>query len=189
MSRAPLHERIAAFKPSMKHTLQLCMSRLREVFGLDLRSLALFRVSLGLLIIADLINRGRYLVAHYTDFGVLPRHALLEYFANKWHVSLHLAGGSEGFQAFLFAVAFIFALMLMVGYRTRLATIVSWVLLVSLQLRNPMVLQGGDALFKMLVFWAMFLPLGAKFSVDSALSGVQSKIDRPFLSMGSVGLY
>ncbi|MDF2379179.1 MAG: DCC1-like thiol-disulfide oxidoreductase family protein [Candidatus Gracilibacteria bacterium] len=173
----------------MMKSIQLCLSRLREIFGLDLRSLALFRVSLGILLICDLINRGWYLVAHYTDFGVLPRHALLEYFANEWHISLHLANGTVGFQVLMFAIAFIFALMLLFGYKTRLATIVSWFLLISLQLRNPMVLQGGDNFFKMLLFWAMFLPLGAKFSIDAALRGVETKHDKPFLSMGSVGLY
>lgn len=173
----------------MKSALQFCAQRFRDLFGLDLRSLAFFRVGLGLLLIADLINRGAYLVAHYTDFGVLPRHALLEYFSNEWHVSFHLANGTVGFQVFMFAIAFLFAFMLLFGYKTRLATIVSWVLLISLQHRNPMVLQGGDSFFKMLLFWGMFLPLGAKFSIDSALNGIKSKLNRPFLSMGSIGLY
>ena len=33
-----------------------------------------------------------------------------------------------------------------------------------------MVLQGGDVLLRALFFWGLFLPLGARWSVDSAMS-------------------
>jgi hypothetical protein len=72
-------------------------------------------------------------------------------------------------QAALFIVAAVAALALLVGYRSRLATIASWVLLVSLQMRNWPILHGGDALLRMLLFWSMFLPLGAAYSLDAAL--------------------
>ncbi len=40
-----------------------------EVFGADLRSLAVFRVVLAGLVLADLLGRGADLYAHYTDRG------------------------------------------------------------------------------------------------------------------------
>ena len=43
----------------------------------DLRSLAAFRIGLGLLIIADLAMRSTFIFQHYTDQGVLPRYAVL----------------------------------------------------------------------------------------------------------------
>ncbi|MDP3975475.1 MAG: HTTM domain-containing protein [bacterium] len=164
------------------------MNKLIQFFGLDLRSLAFFRVGLGLLILGDLIVRASALVAHYTDFGVLPRPILLEQFINNWHVSAHLASGETYFQILLFLLAGIFALMLLFGYKTRLATIASWFLLISLHARNPMVLQGGDVLFRMLLFWAMFLPLGARASVDALRKPI---MDNPPLhfSAASVALF
>jgi hypothetical protein len=66
----------------------------------------------------------------------------------------------------LFCAAGVFALALTLGYRTRLATAGSWLLLVSLQNRNPMVLYGADQLLRVLLFWSIFLPLGAWWSVD-----------------------
>ena len=48
------------------------------------------------------------------------------------------------------------ALALLVGYRTRIATIFSWVLLISLQARNVFITQGGDALTVVLLFWGLF---------------------------------
>ncbi|NET13417.1 MAG: hypothetical protein F6K08_11435, partial [Okeania sp. SIO1H6] len=44
---------------------------LEKLFGLDLRSLALFRIGLALIIITDLIIRAGDLTAHYSDAGVL----------------------------------------------------------------------------------------------------------------------
>ena len=51
-------------------------SRLRELFGIDLRTLALARIGLSFLVLLDLSLRARDLSAHYTDQGVLPRSAL-----------------------------------------------------------------------------------------------------------------
>src|ERR1700678_2894139 len=45
---------------------------LRNVFGLDLRSLALFRINIALVFLWDLQERARDLRAHYTEDGVLP---------------------------------------------------------------------------------------------------------------------
>ncbi|HZT83047.1 MAG TPA: HTTM domain-containing protein [Gemmataceae bacterium] len=136
---------------------------LAELLGLDLRSLAVFRVGLGLLLLADLSVRAGDLEAFYTDAGVLPTAAV----PNPWALSAHVLSGSFAFQAVLFALAAAFAAALLVGYRTGLATFASWFLLVSLHARNPVVLQGGDILFRLLLFWGIFLPLGERFSVDA----------------------
>jgi predicted DCC family thiol-disulfide oxidoreductase YuxK len=142
---------------------------LTRIFSLDLRSLALMRVMYGMLLLFDLYNRARYLTADYTDVGVLPRDVAVNYYSNPWMISVHLLNGSWEVQAILFIIAAIFAGMLLVGYRTRLATIISWILLISLQTRNPLILQGGDVLLRVGLFWAMFLPWGKYFSVDSVL--------------------
>jgi len=144
--------------------------KISEMWGLDLRSLALFRIAAAICLIGDFKMRSSDLVAHYTDLGVLPRHILTEFFAGRWSVSLHLLSGTWQVQAVLFGVSIMLALMLLVGYRTRLAVFFSWLLLVSVQMRNPVVLQGGDVLFRMILFWSLFLPLGACYSVDSAMA-------------------
>ncbi|MBI1913520.1 MAG: HTTM domain-containing protein [Planctomycetes bacterium] len=144
--------------------------RLRErclgLLSLDLRSLAVFRIGLGLLLLSDLSVRASDLVAHYTDAGVLPRADVPASFAS----SVYLLHGSWWFQVGLFGVAALFALALLVGLHTRLATFVSCFLLVSLHARNPVVLDGGDVLLRLLLFWGIFLPLGACFSLDRARS-------------------
>ncbi len=163
-------------------------NNINELLGIDLRSLAFFRIGLGLLLIGDLIIRASDLRTFYTDEGVLPRWALLEKFAEPWLHSIHLISGTAFVQGLLFLTAGIAALALLLGYRTRLATVLSWLLLVSLQARNPVVLQGGDLLFKMLLFWGMFLPLGARFSLDSWGAPPLKDPDRPAFSAATIAL-
>lgn len=136
--------------------------------GIDPRSLAVFRVALALVLLVDLVIRAQNLDAFYTDSGVFTcadaRHAAVG--TAVW--SLHWWCGAAWYQALLFGLAGLAALALLVGYHARLAAFVSWALLVSLHGRNPQVLQGGDVLLRCLVFWAMLLPLGARFSLDRA---------------------
>lgn len=142
---------------------------LRRAYSLDLRSLALFRVGLALVLIGDLIVRACDLTVFYTDWGILPRAALLDNFSLPERFSIHLMSGAFAFQAALFIIAGLFALMLLFGVRTRFAAFASWFMLISIQMRNPVILQGGDVYLRVLAFIAIFLPLGAMYSVDAAL--------------------
>ena len=137
----------------------------QELFGIDLRSLAIFRISIAFIIIVDLIARAFDLEPHYTDRGVLPVDEAIEYFP-KWRISVHLLNGSIEFQAALFIIAGLFAVALLLGYHTRFVTPVVWFLTISLNSRNSLLMQGSDYLLCLLLFWSMFLPLGARYSID-----------------------
>ncbi len=160
---------------------------LREVFGVDLRTLALFRVLLGLFLILDLALRARDLTAHYTDFGIMPRE-FADWYMSPTSFTIHTITGSTTGQALLFALAGFFALMLVIGWRTRAVTIISWALLLSLQNRNTMVLSGEDNLIMLLMFWAMFLPLGARFSIDAALNNDTTRTPNAYFSVATLAL-
>ena len=164
-----------------------------QSFGIDPRSLALFRVALALVLLGDLWLRINNLPAFYTDAGVLPRAAQIELFAHLPNlISFHMMSGTLWVTALLFALQVVAALALLFGYRTGLATLVSWVMVVSLHNRNPMVLQGGDALMRLLLFWALFLPLGARASLDVWLAPANSAAEKypnaPYVSMGTFGV-
>ncbi|MDC0434593.1 DCC1-like thiol-disulfide oxidoreductase family protein [bacterium] len=144
------------------------MTLIRRVFSLDLRSIALFRIMLAFLLLADLLIRSLDISTFYTDQGILPRTSWLN-LSNRWQWSLHAASGELWWQVLLFVIAGVFALALLIGYRTRFAAFASFVLLASLQNRNGLLLQGGDNLLVVMSFWALFLPLAARYAVDSAL--------------------
>jgi hypothetical protein len=138
------------------------------LFAIDLRSLALFRMAAAALLLVDLAIRIHDLSAMYTDAGMFPRVDICK-IAPIWNWSFHFASGSWGYQATLFGIAAILALALLVGFESRLAAIGSWLMLISLHHRVPPILSGADMLLRMLLFWAMFLPLGSKWSLDRLL--------------------
>lgn len=141
---------------------------LKTVFGVDLRSLAAFRVMLAVYILVDLANRWPFLSTFYTDAGVLSRTEAIAY-NNPARWSLFYLNGDPWTAHVLFILLTLGALALLVGFRTRAATFLCWVLTVSVTNRNLLVIQGDDNLICLLLFWGLFLPLGARFAVDDAL--------------------
>jgi len=142
-------------------------ARLERVFGIDPRALAAVRIGFGTILIVDLALRANHLRAAYTDAGAVPR-ALLDPWVTETIAPLHLLSGSFAWAAFLFGVAWLAALGLTLGWHTRISAVVSWLLLLSLQVRNPFVLNFGDQILRVCLFWALFLPLGQCGSLDAA---------------------
>jgi hypothetical protein len=156
---------------------------LRWLRGLtiDLRSLALFRITVGLCLLADLLVRLPQIRDFYTDDGVLPRVAITR-LGNPWRMSLHLMSGEYAVQLGLFVVAIVLAIGFIVGYRTRVCAVASWVMLMSMHFRNPMIAHGGDTLMRLLFFWSMFVPLNARWSLDRALNPAATPVATLHLS-------
>ncbi len=163
------------------------MTKFSTIFGIDLRTLALFRLFLSTTIILDLISRSRDLVAHYTDFGVMPRSALMGQLSDS-SFSFHIINGSATFQAVLFIIAGLIAFLLLIGWKTRLMTILSWLFLISIQNRNVFILSGEDNLILLLTFWSMFLPLGARYSIDAALDPQNDEKPNAFFSAATFAI-
>ena len=148
-----------------------------RVFGIDTRGLAAFRIGIGLLLLTDLWLRAADMEAHYTDSGILPLSVFQRLTDGTGFWSFHGLHGSFTFQLLMFLLAGLFALAYFLGYYTRFAAVVSWVLLLSLQYRNPYVVNGGDVLLRMLLFWSIFLPLDRHWSLASRAT----KLRRPSL--------
>lgn len=165
-----------------------------HVLRLDLRSLALTRIFYGFLLLCDTSVRWVDLGAFYTDYGVLPRTDLLKLGWNASWFSIHMASGDPGWLHLLFLLQWLAAAALLVGYRTRLATWVSWVLLVSLHSRNPIILNGGDIYLRVILFWMLFLPWGHRWSWDArkgqgeSYPGMPCLKDNQIFSLAGLGL-
>jgi hypothetical protein len=166
---------------------------LRKLFGIDPRSLALFRIAMGLLLLADLAVRATDLNVMYTDDGMFPRAEVCRRFTTIWNWSFHFGGGSAGYQAMLFGLAALLALALLAGFETRLATIGSWLMLISIHHRVPPILSGAELLFRTLLLWAIFLPLERAWSVDGWRDKRRNTIpshdrEAPVVSVGSTAI-
>lgn len=141
---------------------------LESRLGIDPRALGAFRIVLGVLLLADLaVLRLPGLGTFYTDASVFPRSTLLEAYPTVGRMSIHALSGAAWFQAVLFAIAGGFAFLLLVGYRTRLATLGSLVLFASLHARNPHLVNGGDTILLSFLLFGLFLPLEDRWSLEA----------------------
>lgn len=143
------------------------MNILTNIFSIDVRSLALVRVALAVIVLQDLARRAFDIAIFYGNKGVLPSEYLHSFWNGAFSWSLHLIGGGPvWFVGTLFILHGVAALCLLFGFRTRIATLVVWVLTVSLHNANPLILQGEDVLLRVVLFVSIFLPLGAAYSFD-----------------------
>jgi hypothetical protein len=160
----------------------------RALFALDARSLAAFRIGLGLLLLLDLWGRAQTLREHYTGEGLYPRElalALVDPDLRLFHVFLW--SDRIEVQAALFGVFALLAVLLVVGWHTRVVTVLAWVFLVSLVRRNHWACHTGDAWLEVLLGWGMFLPLGSHVSFDR-LRGRVAPLATSAFSLATVGV-
>ncbi len=147
---------------------ELSLRAFKDIAYIDYRALGLFRIGLGFVLFFDLLMKSLDTTAFYTDRGILSREMVTQDLG-WWSFSFHLANGSYFFQMLLFVVGFVLAIALAAGYQSRLTVVLMWIFTVSLQERNGLILHSGDALIRLTLFWSMFVPLGARYSVDNLL--------------------
>jgi len=149
------------------YRLKKFLVRIHQVYRLDPRALGLMRIAAGLLVISDLAIRAADLSAHYTDTGIWPVKLSQSLSAQAWSWSFHALSGSLYWEALLFALHVVLAALLVAGYKTRLSTFLLWLFTISLHNRNVYILQAGDDLLRLLLFWGLFLNWGECFSLDA----------------------
>lgn len=140
------------------------------------------RIGIGIILLVDLLIRSLSIKAFFTDEGVLPLETLKQYNWSPVYFSFHALNGELWWQILLFILNVICIVLLIIGFRTRLFTFICWVLLTSLQNRNPFILQGGDDLLRLLLFWAVFLPWGERYSIQK-----KSHYPQQYFSWAAIG--
>ena len=109
-----------------------------QALGVDLRSLAVFRIAVASVLLFDIFDRWPDVVSLYSDAGVLPAPLLRELRGSSVLLSVHYHV-SDSLWALnaLFVLAATAALSVLVGYRSQLAMVASWYLLVSPAATRP----------------------------------------------------
>jgi len=143
----------------------------RTYATLDERGLAAGRISLALVLLADLAKRASGVSTWYSNDGLLPNHTVLwsppyDYLFSPFFNFSHAYEAALGML--LCAVAY---LGLLVGYRTKLSQLLSFVAVLGLHGRVMFLEMGGDVVLSNLAFWTLFLPLGRRYSLDASSRG------------------
>lgn len=134
------------------------------------RSLAVFRILFGLILLQMALFLLPDLFTWYGPKGIISSNSIAE--ANPT-VVLDLFNIFPESSNWLIAIycAFIFAaLCLSLGFCTRLACGLCFVILTSFYHHNPYLLNSGDSLLRLLCFWLVFTDSGAIWSVDDYLA-------------------
>ena len=162
--------------------------RLAAAFTLDARSLAVYRIGLGLILTADCLLRSRDFLLMFAAEGMFPLETLFRYHADATLWSLAFLFDSTWWSGVVLATEGLAGLALAVGYRTQAATILAWVALVSVIRRTSPATNAGDLWLACQVFWSMFLPLGARWSLDARRAEIRQPALGAVRSVASVAL-
>lgn len=126
-------------------------------------TLALVRIAFGALMVGWTISLLPDLFAFFSSDGVLPRRNL-DLTHGVWGLLSVFRG--DAVLVGLYIALLVASLCLMLGYRTRLAALVVFLGVMSLERRNPFVFNSGDGLIRILALFLMLAPAGASLSVD-----------------------
>ncbi len=124
-------------------------------------TLALVRIAYGGVLLAWCAFMSFDLIAFFSDSGILP-----ERVAQPWSWSLLEVFSSDIALVALFSLLVVASACVLVGYHTRLASVVAFVVLLSFERRNLLVLNAADILLRLLALYLALAPAGAALSVD-----------------------
>jgi hypothetical protein len=138
-----------------------------RMFGIDLRALGIVRILLAIYLLADLGQRALDMGAFYTEDGVFPHAAAIKHTGHILvYLSPYMYVSTTTGVSILFLITALAGIGMLLGWRTRIMTAIAWYLTISLHYRNGLVLHSGDVYLRLLMFWSLFVPMGARFSLD-----------------------
>ena len=136
--------------------------------------LSVTRMILGFIVASQLIVN--WPDRHYT-WGDGSRWTETIRDARGWPAFLALFDQLGGFAFDLAYVAtIVFGLLMMLGVYTRVSTIMTLFLWMSLYVTNPFVGSGGDAILRMVMLYLCFTDAGRRWSVDARLRGRRGEV-------------
>jgi hypothetical protein len=161
-----------AAEPSMRELI-------RDSFlTFDRRTLGFTRILLGFFLIGDLFRRTEAWTDMFADTGVLPNHVNLWRPQGGGNFSLVNAFSTSGELWVLWAVILATYVCLLIGFKTRVAQLLSLVFVTSMNGRVLLIENGGYVVHNLLLLWTCFMPLGDRFSVDALLASLKRSGER-----------
>ncbi|HEY3500016.1 MAG TPA: DCC1-like thiol-disulfide oxidoreductase family protein [Polyangiaceae bacterium] len=144
-------------------------------FTADTRWLGVFRIGFGSLLTLDCARRFYNAREYYSNDGFLPNHfSLFRPMGDEVFSLLH-AFSSVSEVRVVMALMLVVFLCYTVGFKTRLAQVLGFLSITSLDARNLFVENGGDVLVNLMAAYSMFLPLGRRLSVDAVLASLKAR--------------
>jgi len=135
---------------------------LERLFSIDTRALAVARIASGVLLLFD----AAHVIVHAELLFTAQRYISFANESIQWW-SVHTIVPELWFFVATYVIQVVLAIFLILGYKTRFVTVASWLLVVSLHHATFLLIDAGVRQLKLLLFFAMFVPWGEQYSVDS----------------------
>lgn len=143
---------------------------------IDVLQYALLRVGLGGLIFLYLIGFLPIFVDHFGPDGWLGAMRDLDlYHAGSWSV-LFLADSRNQAWVF-FGISLFGAAAFTLGVLTRISGCITLIGLISLWNRNPLLMDGDDAILRVMLFYLLLSPCGNAVSIDARLHHRRQQVE------------
>jgi hypothetical protein len=130
-------------------------------------SAALVRIAVGLICLGFALSLVPDFGTFYLDHGLLPR-ADAPPGRLPWGP---LTRAPDWMIVSTWVVLMASSLLVVVGWRTRLSSVLMFLALVAIQRRDPYVLNGGDNLVRLLCLYLTLIPSGVWLSLDQRRRG------------------
>jgi len=142
---------------------------------LDPRVMGFYRIVFGTLLCLDLLRHWKEARFLYSVAGAFPndKHLFRPSSGNLFSVFHAFSTVNE--VHVLFALGLLCHFLFLIGYRTRLFAILGFIFVTSMDSRIPLVENGGYVVVNLQCLYAMFLPLGRRFSVDAWLASWRAR--------------
>jgi hypothetical protein len=124
-------------------------------------TLGLVRIAFGGVMVAWSLSLLPDLMVFFSTRGIVEAQPI-----GAWPWGLLALVENDAAVVALWGVFLFASLSLMIGFRSRLASVLVFVALVSFQRRNPYVFNTGDLLIRVTAFFLMLSPSGAALSLD-----------------------
>ncbi|MGH2786094.1 MAG: HTTM domain-containing protein [Actinomycetota bacterium] len=127
----------------------------------SLATLAVVRIAFGAIMFAWGLAIAPDSLSFFSAHGVLPEHPAA---GVRW--GLLALWNADIAVVLVVLMLLVSSACLTLGYRARLAAILSWVALISLTRRDPFVFNSGDALLRNIALFLALAPTGEALSLD-----------------------
>ena len=138
---------------------------------IDARQYAAMRIAFGGLSAVYLIGLLPYVETQFSSLGWLGNVRQIEIQnGGSWSLFFIPAGAHATTVAYaIVLIGIVSAFLLMIGWQSRLTACITWLVWVSVWNRNPLLLDGDDAVLKVMCFYLLLSPCGNCWSVDACL--------------------
>ncbi len=141
---------------------------------IDPRALGMFRIAFGMLCVYDVLRRYQWIETFYSNTGVLSNHFSLFRPHSAYNFSFLFTFSNPEEVKVFFIVTIACLVMFTLGLFTKFFHVICMLCIISIHSRNVLLENGGDVVNNLWWLWTLWLPLGARFSLDALRKGLKA---------------